>query len=65
MSHEHERDLSHRQEREQKKEEYTHSTRGKYFSSRHLTWAMVVGVILMGAAVMVWTFLLRALPSPR
>ena len=65
MSHEHERDLSHRQEREQKKEEHTHSTQGKYFSSRHLTWAMVVGVILMGAAVMVWTFLLPALPGPR
>ena len=47
------------------KEEHTHSTRGKYFTSRHLTWAMVVGVILMGAAVMVWTFLLPALPGPR
>ena len=65
MSHEHERDLSHRQEREQKKEEHTHSTRGKYFSSRHLTWAMVVGVILMGTAVMVWTFLLPVLRGPR
>ncbi len=61
----HERDLSHRQEREQKKEEHTHSTRGKYLSSRHLTWAVVVGVILIGAAVMVWTFLLPALRGPR
>jgi hypothetical protein len=57
----HVRDLSHRQEREQKKEEHTHPTRGKYLSSKHLTWAMVVGVILTGAAVMVWTFLLPAL----
>jgi hypothetical protein len=30
----------------------------------HLTWAMVVGVILTGAAVMVWTFLLPALYGP-
>ena len=60
----HKRDLSHRQEREQKKEENTHPTRGKYLSSMHLTWAMVVGVILTGAAVMIWTFLLPALRGP-
>jgi hypothetical protein len=60
----HERDLSHRQEREQKKEENTHPTRGKYLSSMHLTWAMVVGVILTGAAVLIWTFLLPALRGP-
>jgi len=30
----------------------------------HLTWAMVVGVILTGAAVMIWTFLLPALRGP-
>jgi fucose permease len=54
-------DLSHRQEREKKKEEHAHSTPGKYLSSMHLTWAMVVGVILTGAAVMIWTFLLPAL----
>jgi fucose permease len=60
----HVRDLSHRQEREQKKEEHTHPTRGKYLSSKHLTWAMVVGVILTGVAVMVWTFLLPALRGP-
>ena len=59
-----ERDLSHRQEREQKKEEHTHSTPGRYFSSMHLTWTVVVGVILIGAAVMVWTFLLPALLGP-
>jgi F0F1-type ATP synthase assembly protein I len=62
MSHEH--DLSHRQEREQKKEEHKHPTRGKYLSSMHLTWAMVAGVILTGAAVLIWTFLLPALRGP-
>ena len=56
-----EHDLSHRQEREQAKDEHTPPTRGKYFSSMHLTWAVVVGVILIGAAVMVWNFLLPAL----
>ena len=64
MSHEHEDDLSHRQEREQKKEEHTHSTRGKYFASKHLTLAMVLGVSLMGTAVIVWTFLLPVLRGP-
>jgi hypothetical protein len=59
-----ERDLSHRQEREQKKAEHAHSTRGKYLSSMHLTWAMVLGVILTGAAVLIWTFLLPALRGP-
>ena len=60
----HERDLSHRQEREQKKEEHAHPTRGRYLSSTHLTWIAVVGVIVIGAAVMIWTFLLPALRSP-
>ena len=59
MSNKH--DLSHRQEREQKKEEHAHSTPGKYLSSKHLTWVMVVGVIVTGAAVIIWTFLLPAL----
>ena len=59
-----ERDLSHRQEREQKKEEHAHPTRGRYLSSKHLTWAIVVGVILTGAAVLIWTFILPALLGP-
>ncbi len=59
-----ERELSHRQEREQKKAEHAHSTRGKYLSSKHLTWAMVLGVILTGAAALIWTFLLPALLGP-
>ena len=59
-----ERDLSHRQKQEQEKKEHAHSTRGRYFSSRHLTWTVVVGVILIGAAVLVWTFLLPAMLGP-
>lgn len=48
---------SHRQEREHKKAEHGHSTRGPYFSSRHLTWTAIAGAILMGAAILAWTFL--------
>lgn len=62
MNHEHE--LSHRQEREQKKEGHTHPTHGRYLSSKHLTWAVVVGVMITGAAAMIWTFLLPVLRSP-
>jgi hypothetical protein len=57
----HERDQSHRQEREHKKAEHAHSTRGPYLSSRHLSWVMVVGVILMGVALLIWMYLLPAL----
>jgi fucose permease len=56
-----EHDLSPRQEREQEKAEHAHPTQGKYFSSKHLTWAVVAAVILIGAAVMIWTFLLPAM----
>jgi fucose permease len=59
MNHEH--TLSHRQERQQKKEEHTHPTRGRYLASMHLTWVVVGGVILIGIATMIWTFLLPAL----
>ncbi len=61
----HERDPSHRQEREQKKAEHAHPTRGPYLASRHLSWVMVVGVILMVAALLVWIFLLPAMRGPR
>jgi fucose permease len=64
MTMDHQHGQSHRQEREKKKEEHSHPTRGKYFSSRHLTWTLVVAVILMGVAVMVWTFLLPRLRGP-
>ena len=62
MSEQH--DLTHRQERQLEKVEHTPPTRGKYLSSKHLSWAVVVGVILIGAAVLVWTFLLPALFGP-
>ena len=60
----HEGDLSHRQVREKKKDEHSHPMRGKYLSSRHLSAAMVVGVIVTGAAVLIWTFILPALLGP-
>ena len=60
----HGRELSDRQEREKKKQEHAHPTRGKYLSSKHLTWAMVVGVIVTGTALLIWTFLLPALLGP-
>ena len=52
------RDLSHRQEREQEKEKHAHSTPGKYLSSKHLGFSVIAGVLLIGAAVLVWTFIL-------
>lgn len=56
MDHRDEHDLSHRQEREHKKEEYKHSTPRQYLSSLHPAWYVVAGVILIGAAVLLWTF---------
>ncbi len=55
---------SHRQDREQKRDEHSHPTQGKYFTSRHLTWGLMLGVILMGVAVMVWTFFIPTLRAP-
>ncbi len=52
----HEGDLSHRQEREREKEKHAHPPRGRRLSSRHLTWIVVAGVILTGAAALIWTF---------
>jgi len=54
MDHQVENELSHRQEREHKKEEYKHSTLGKHLSSLHPAWYVVVGVILIGAAMLIW-----------
>ena len=54
----HERDLSHRQEREQEKEKHAHPARGRYLSSRHLTRIVVAGVILTAVAALIWTFFL-------
>jgi hypothetical protein len=54
MDHQAEHDLSHRQVREHKKEEYTHRTLGKHLRSLHPAWYVVVGVILVGAAMLIW-----------
>lgn len=57
MDHRNENELSHRQEREQKKDEHKHSTPGKSLSSLHPAWYVVVAVIFCGAAVLMWTFI--------
>ena len=57
----HENDLSHRQEREQKKAEHAHSTPGKSLSSLNPTWTVIIGVIVIGAAVLLWTVALPLL----
>jgi len=57
MDHQPEHDLSHRQEREHKKEEHKHSTPGMRLSSLHPAWYVVVGVILIGVALLIWTFI--------
>ena len=55
MSHPKEHDLSHRQEREAKKDEQASSTPGKNLSSLHPAWYVVVGVVLIGTALLIWT----------
>jgi hypothetical protein len=58
MDPQHEHDLSHRQEREHKKEEHSHSEPPKHqLSSVHPAWYVVVGVIFIGIAVLLWTFI--------
>ena len=57
MDHQPEHDLSHRQEREHKKEEHKHSESGRFLSSIHPAWYVAVAVISIGAAVLIWTFL--------
>jgi hypothetical protein len=58
MDHHPEHDLSHRQEREQKKEEHKTSTPGRSLSSLHPAWYVVVAVVSIGAAVVIWTFII-------
>ncbi len=55
MDHQH--DLSHRQEREHKKEGHKHPERGRRLSSLHPAWYVVVGVILIGTAMFIWILL--------
>jgi len=52
-----EHDLSHRQQREHKKEEHKHPEPGRRLNSLHPAWYVVVAVISIGAAVLIWTFL--------
>jgi hypothetical protein len=55
MDHQAENELSHRQEREHKKEEHSHPTPARYLSSLHPAWYVVVAVIACGVAVLIWT----------
>jgi fucose permease len=57
MDNQSEHDVSHRQEREHKKEEHKHSEPGRYLSSLHPAWYVVAAVIFCGAAVLIWTFI--------
>ncbi len=57
MDHQAENDLSHRQEREHKKEERKHPEKGMYLSSVHPAWYVIVAVIACGVAVLIWTFI--------
>jgi len=54
MDRQSEHDLTHRQAREHKKEEYKNSTPGRRLSSLHPAWYVVVGVILIGIAMLIW-----------
>jgi hypothetical protein len=56
MDHPPENELSHSQEREQKKKEHKLPEPGTYLSSVHPAWYVVVGVIAIGIAVLIWTF---------
>jgi hypothetical protein len=57
MDHKPEHDLSHRQQREHKKEEHKITDPGRRLRSLHPAWYVVLGVILIGAAVLIWTVL--------
>jgi hypothetical protein len=57
MDHQPEYDLSHRQEREHKKEEHKHPEPERYLSSVHPAWYVIVAVIACGVAVLIWTFI--------
>lgn len=59
MTESREQDLSHRQEREQKKAAHKMSTPGENLSSRHPAWYVVIAVVFVGLAVLIWTLVLR------
>ena len=58
MDHRPEHDLSHRQKREHKKDEHQIPEPGRRLGSLHPAWYVVVGVILIGTAMLVWIFLM-------
>jgi hypothetical protein len=49
-----EHDLSHRQQREHKKEEHQLPEPGRRRGSLHPAWYVVLGVILIGTAMLIW-----------
>ena len=56
MDHQPEPDLSHRQEREHKKEAHNLAEPGRRLGSLHPAWYVIVAVIACGVAVLIWTF---------
>lgn len=56
MDHQHGHEESHRQEREHKKAEHPYH-QGKRLTSLHPAWYAVVGVVLCGAALLIWMLL--------
>ena len=59
----HDKDLSHRQEREQKKHDHAGSTPAKYPRSK-VGWGLAVGIVVVAAAVLVWTFVILPMRVP-
>ncbi len=57
MNNQPEHDLSHRQEREHKKEEHQAPEPGRRLGSLHPAWYVIVAVIACGVAVLIWTFI--------
>ena len=57
MDHQAENELSHRQEREHKKEEHQVPEPGRRLGSLHPAWYVIVAVIACGVAVLIWTFI--------
>ena len=54
MDHQHGHGESHRQAREHKKADHTPHHQGGRLTSVHPAWYVVMGVILCGAALLVW-----------
>ena len=59
----HENEPSHRQEREQKKQAHAGSTPAKYPRST-VGWGLAIGLVVLAAAVLVWTFVILPMRVP-